>query len=86
VSGEVPRAPGRRGQPPRPIPFGPLLALAAALGTVSAYLAGRAALDPPVPDASEVVTDTDATMWIPPDDAGPGDAPDGASDGRRARD
>lgn len=58
----------------RPIALGPLLALAAVLGGISAYLAGRAALDPPVPDASEVVTDTDGTMWIPPEDAGAGDA------------
>jgi hypothetical protein len=74
VSSEGSAPSGDEGPAVRPFPLGALLTLAAVLGTISAYLAGRAELDPPVPDASEVVTDTDGTMWIPPEDAGPEDA------------
>lgn len=52
------------------------VAVAIGLGAIAALLAGRGELDPRVPDASVIETDTDATMSIPPEDAGPDAAVD----------
>ena len=49
----------------------PLVGLAALVAFGLAFwLVRRASYDPPVPDPSEVDTDTDATSWIPAEDAG----------------
>lgn len=56
---------------PRPIGWLPLIAASAVLGGIAVFFASRAQLDPPVPDASEVLTDTDGTMFIPAEDTGP---------------
>lgn len=56
---------------PAPVGWPAVLLAAAVLGGLAAFLSARATLDPPVPDASEVLTDTDGTTWIPPEDTGP---------------
>ena len=58
------------GPSPPPVGWGPVFLVAAGLAALAGLLAARATLDPPVPDASDVLTDTDGTTYFDPEDGG----------------
>ncbi len=62
--------PVAEGSAQRSIGWGAALSLSAVLALGAGYLAATSARDPLTPDPSHSDTDTDGTMWIPPEDAG----------------